>query len=249
MATGPVKRLAKQAVKRSFRAMGLEIRRWRPETDQPTLEGTLRRLLEHRIDFETVIDVGASNGCWSLELQRHFPGKSHLLVEANPIHEASLIAVCNANPTWHYVLKAAGGKEGSLYFDDSDPQGGHLSEKPLSANYKPFPVTTLDSEVSRLGLRPPFLIKLDVHGVEVPILEGASNTLKLCEILVIECYNFPSVAPCLSFWEMCTWMSSKGFLPLDIHDILYREYDHSFWQLDLLFARETRPEFAYRSYR
>lgn len=242
------RQLITQAIKDVFHTMGLEICYWRPETE-PTLEGTLRRLLKHRIDFETVIDVGASDGIWSLKLQRFFPGKSHLLVEANPTHEAGLISACKSNPNWHYVLKAAGEKEGCLFFDDSDPQGGHLSEKPLSANYKPFPVTTIDSEVSRLDLKPPFFIKLDTHGVEVPILDGASKTLDRCEILVIECYNFPTVSPCLSFWEMCARMSSKGFLPLDIHDICYRQYDHAFWQLDLLFARKTRPEFAYRSYR
>jgi len=247
--TGTTRQLVKQAIKGVFHTMGLDIRHWSPETSQPTLRGALRRLREHRIDFETVIDVGASNGCWSLELQRYFPGKSHLLVEANPIREASLNSLCNANPNWSYVLKAAGEEEGTLFFDDSNPQGGHLSEKQLSACYKPCPVTTIDSEVNRLGLRPPFFIKLDTHGVEVPILKGASKTLDDCDILVIECYNFPSVSPCLSFWEMCEWMSSKGFLPLDVHDIVYRQYDHSFWQLDLLFARKTRPEFTYRGYR
>src|ERR1039458_9818064 len=114
--TSNMKQLIKQSIKELLRIMGLEIRHWRPETTQPTLSGALRRLRGHQIDFETVIDVGASNGCWSLELQRYFPGKTHLLIEANPIHEVNLISVCKAHPNWHYILKAAGGKEGSLFF-------------------------------------------------------------------------------------------------------------------------------------
>lgn len=243
------KHLAKQSIKTFFRKIGLEVHYWRPETERPTLEGTFHRLLEHRIDFQTVIDVGASNGCWSLDLQRFFPGKAHLLIEANPIREPALATLCRNNPNWHYVLKAAGEQEGVLFFDDPNPQGGHLSEKQLSKNYKPFPVTTIDAEVDRLGLTPPFLIKLDTHGVEVPILGGSSKTLDLCDVLIIECYNFPTDPPCLSFWEMCSWMADRGFLPLDVHDVLYRQHDHAFWQLDIVFARKTRAEFAYRAYK
>jgi FkbM family methyltransferase len=205
----------------------------------------LQRLKNHAIQFETVVDVGASNGIWSLELARHFPDRSHLLVEANPIHEPRLKSVCAARPNWDYVLKAAGESEGNLFFDDSDPLGGHLSEKQLSPKYKPFPVTTIDAEVKRRGLKPPFLIKLDTHGVEVPILNGASKTLAECQVAVIECYNFPGDPPCLSFWEMCRWIEIKGFRPIDIHDVLYRPYDRCLWQMDLVFARSSAPQFRY----
>lgn len=251
-------RWAKKLVQEVFRKAGLEIHRARPQPKeakredkilQPTFPGTLQRLLRHQIDFETVVDVGASNGCWSASLQRVFPAKSHLLIEANPVHEPALRAACQANPKWHSVLKAAGETEGKLFFDASDPLGGHLSETPINPNYKPFPVTTIDAEVRRLDLPPPFFIKLDTHGVEVPILNGAARALERAALLVIECYNFPSGPPCLSFWEMCAWLEEKGFRPLDVHDILYREYDGAFWQLDLVFARKSWPGFLHTKYR
>jgi FkbM family methyltransferase len=244
-----MKQLLKHSINGFLRKVGLEIRPWVPFSKQPTLGGCFQRLQEHGIVFNTVIDVGASNGCWSIDLQQYFPDKSHLLIEANPIRKETLSLLCKSNPKWTYTLKAAGEKEGNLFFDATDPQGGHLSEKPRSEKYKPFPVTTIDSEVRRLGLQPPFLIKLDTHGVEVPILCGATKTLDECEVVIIECYNFPTESPCLSFWEMCAWMSDKGFSPIGVHDIIYREYDHAFWQLDIVFVRKTRPEFAYRNYK
>ncbi len=241
--------LLKRNIQGVLRKIGLEIIAWVPDTKRSTLAGSFLRLREHGIAFNSVIDVGASNGCWSIGLQQYFPDKSHLLIEANPTRKETLSLLCKNNQKWAYTLKAAGEKEGILFFDATDPQGGHLSEKPLSEKYKPFPVTTIDSEVMRLGLQPPFLIKLDTHGVEVPILCGATKTLEECEVVIIECYNFPTESPCLSFWEMCAWMSDKGFSPIGVHDILYREYDHAFWQLDIVFVRKTRSEFAYRLYK
>jgi FkbM family methyltransferase len=228
--------------------LGMSVGRCTAETNLPILSGTLQRLKKHGLQFRTVVDVGASDGRWSLELAHYFPNRSHLMLEANPIHEPALKGVCDARPGWHYALKAAGEREGQLFFDDSDPLGGHLSEKQLSSKYKPFPVTSIDAEVKRLALPPPFLVKLDTHGVEVPILNGALETLAKCEVVVMECYNFPGDPPCLSFWEMCKWMEARGFRPIDVHDILYRQYDQCFWQLDLVFARISAPQFGYSSF-
>lgn len=235
----------RNAVKAAFRVLGLRVQRYRPG---PTLREALERLEGHKIPFQTVVDVGASTGSWSLEVERVFPRRAHLLIEANAVHETKLRAVCGARSNWHYVLKAAGKREGHLFFDDSDPWGGHLSETQASPKYKPYPVTTIDAEVKRLGLPAPFLVKLDTHGVEVPILTGAADTLAATEVLVIECYNFPGAPPCLPFWEMCRWMEAKGFRPIDILGILYRPHDQCFWQFDLVFTRSSAPPFSYDGY-
>lgn len=40
------------------------------------------------------------------------------------------------------------------------------------------PATTIDLEVAERGLQAPFVIKLDTHGFELPILNGARGTLR-----------------------------------------------------------------------
>ena len=62
-------------------------------------------------------------------------------------------------------------------------------------------------------LRPPFLIKLDTHGFEVPILKGAQETLQQTNLLVIETYNFQLQPTSLRFHEMCSYMEFGGFPP------------------------------------
>jgi FkbM family methyltransferase len=211
--------------------------------DKPILDHALQRLRNHAIPINSLIDVGASNGIWSNSFARHFPGRHHLLIEANRIYADALAQVCQENPNWKYTLSAAGPKNATLFFDGSDPLGGHVSELAHSPNYKPFPVSTLDRLLEQNPMPPPYMIKLDVHGVEIPILNSASKTLKQTNALVIEAYNFMFGDPAVPFWHLCQHMLSIGYRPLDVFDILYREVDRAFWQFDLLFVRSDLPLF------
>jgi FkbM family methyltransferase len=238
-------------IKNALRRLGVDVQRYRPSDvrTEPSLTGTLARLRAQGFPPATLIDVGASDGYWAIQYEHAFPGAACLMIEANPVHQAPLQQLCERNPAFQYEMKAAGSESGTLYFDGSDPLGGHLSEKPLSPSYRPCPVTTIDAEVARHQLKPPFAIKLDTHGVEVPILSGARRTLEQTEIVVIECYNFFGVPPQLPFWEMCRWMLERGFRPWGLHDILYRPHDRVLWQMDLVFAKTGRKEFGLTSYR
>jgi len=69
----------------------------------------------------------------------------------------------------------------------------------------------IDSLVSSRGLRGPFMIKLDTHGFEVPILNGAVETLSRATMLVIEAYNFTLCQGCLRFYELRAFLEERGF--------------------------------------
>jgi FkbM family methyltransferase len=205
--------------------------------DQPILDHALQRLRNHGIAVSSLIDVGASDGIWSKSFAQYFPGRHHLLVEANQIHADALAEVCGAYPHWTYCMRAVGPENATLFFDGSDPLGGHVSEVAHTPNYKPFPVSTLDRLLEENPLPPPFLIKLDVHGVEIPILNAAVATLKQTNALVIEAYNFNLIDAAVPFWDLCQHMLTLGYRPLDVFDVLYRELDRAFWQFDLLFVK------------
>jgi FkbM family methyltransferase len=226
------------------RRFGCDVRSTRSNDEDPTLDSALRRLQKHNIPFNSFIDVGASDGIWSRALADYFPGKRHILLDANKTHLPALAKVCQEYQNWSFRFAAVGGKSGTLYFDDSDPLGGHLSETPLTENYRPCPVATIDDIVAEQKLSGPYMIKLDTHGVEIPILQGAQHTLESTNLLVIEAYNFTFGGPAVPFWELCRQMFQLGFRPLDVFDILYREVDHAFWQFDILFARADIPLFS-----
>jgi Methyltransferase FkbM domain len=111
------------------------------------------------------------------------------------------------------------------------------------------PMTSIDEEVEHRNLKSPFLIKLDTHGFEIPILVGAETTLVETEVLVIECYNFIIGKEAVRFWAMCEWLTARDFSPIDMFDVSYRPSDHALWQMDIVFMRSSRPEFRNAAYR
>lgn len=216
--------------------------------DQPIMANMFIRLASRGTPFNAVIDVGAAIGGWSASFAEAVPGKAHLLIEANATHEPALLACCQARRNWDYVLKACGREPGHVFFDGSDPFGGLASDVATDTASQSVEVTSIDHEISRRDLRGPFLIKLDTHGYEIPILEGASHALRSTELLVIEVYNFQLHDGCLRFWEICQWMHERGFAPIDLFDVLYRPKDGALWQFDLVFARRNSVPFTCNTY-
>jgi hypothetical protein len=89
---------------------------------------------------------------------------------------------------------------------------------------------------------------LDTHGYEVPILEGATETLKNTNLLIIEAYNFQIAHKSLRFWELCSYVEKLGFLPFNMVDFMHRSKDNAFWQMDIFFLRAEHPVFSSNTY-
>jgi len=239
----------KRLLKKLIRIAGYQIAPLVRAGEFPELTHAMRRLRRRKTSFNTVIDVGASDGRWSALCMKEFPTIDYYLIEAQPVHKLGLQRFCTAHPNCRYTLSAAGAEAGSIYFDASNPFGGVASVNPFDHGGIKVPVTTIDLEVQKERLRGPFLIKLDTHGFEVPILHGAQSTLSQTEVLILECYNFRVQSESLLFCEMCSFVARFGFRCIDLFDILYRPYDNTFWQMDIMFMRAERPEFDYRRFR
>lgn len=228
--------------------MGFEMRRVRRE--QPGWTDTMASTLlkwAASTEVSTVIDVGASNGSWTRLAIKGWPNAQYFLVEAQKgPHEQGLITLTSESPQIQYVIAAAGPKNGTIYFDASDPFGGVASEGFTEGVC--VPVVALDDEIKNRNLRGPFLLKFDTHGFEVPILRGASRILENCSLLVIESYNFDISPECLRFPQFCAYMEGLGFRCIDICDVLRRPGDGCLWQFDIFFAPLTRSEFRQNTY-
>ena len=216
---------------------------------QPSFSAAIERLALRRPSFQSVIDVGAAVGAWSSEVAARFPDRRHLLIEANPVHLSALQSVCRTNRHWAYVLKACGPECGRIFFDGRDPFGGQARAQLDTEAQTELPMTTIDREVESHNLTAPFLIKLDTHGFEIPIMRGAENALAHTEVLVVEAYNFLIGTEAIRFWTLCQWLETRGFLPIDMFDLLYRPHDLVLWQMDIVFMRSSRSEFETARYR
>jgi FkbM family methyltransferase len=200
--------------------------------------------------LRTIIDVGASNGSWSWTAKQFFPHLHCHLIEAQPLHEPALKQLVGARPDFTFTLAAAADKVGEVFFNVGDPMGGVAAHEKFAENVPSMslPATTIDHEVAERKLAGPFLLKLDTHGFEVPIFDGATETLKQTELICVETYNFKFGGPAVRFHEMIAYLAGKGFAVIDVCDILWRPGDGALWQLDLWFAPASRPEFARTTY-
>ena len=211
---------------------------------EPTsLDTALQRTVSRETEINTVIDIGASNGCWSERLRKYYPKAFCLLVEANSYHQEALQKFKSSHRDIEYVLAAAGDSEGEIYFDGTDPFGGLASHEASGENSLRVPVTTIDSLCHRYQLKPPYLIKLDTHGFEVPIFEGAKEALKHTNLIVVETYNFNIAPNSLRFPQMCQYLEERGFRCIDMCDPMYRDYDQALWQFDLFFVPSSYAGF------
>lgn len=209
----------------------------------------LKRVRSRGVEINSVLDIGASTGSWSIVASKCWPNAHCHLVEANTHHKPALEAVCQKRTGFSYVLAAASDVSGTVFFDGTDPFGGLAMKandrKPGSHSVA---AVTLDGEAKRLGLKGPYLIKLDTHGFEVPILNGAKAVLADANLVVIETYNFQIEPNSLKFFQMCQFMDDLGFAVIDISEPMWRTKDNAFWQIDLFFIPKSRPEFSYNRY-
>ena len=235
----------KSGIKALARRAGYEITK---ADDRSTMDSAFARLAP-RFAVATVVDVGASDGRWSRMARRHYPDAQFLLFEAQAEpHTEGLERFAAESDHVAYVLAAAGESQGEIHFDASDPFSGVASTEPTGEHDVIVPMTTVDAEVKARSLPGPYLVKLDTHGFEEFVLNGASDTLGAASLAVIEAYNFELMDGSMRFHQLCVYMEERGMRVIDLVDIMRRPGDGVLWQFDLFFARAERPEFTSNSY-
>ena len=232
-----------------FGLRGLELRSRVRIEDDCSMDAALRRAGARLPKIGTVIDVGAASGKWTQRARPHFPDARFHLIEPLRERVPELEALRAADRRVNFVSAAAGSQPGETTFNvTADLDGSGVAEVPGSTN-RTVAVTTIDREVSERQLPGPYFIKLDTHGYEVPILEGAYGTLCHTSLLMIEVYNFELADGCLRFPQLCTWLEKPfGFLPCDVVEPIRRPGDLVLWQMDIVFARMDAPFFSRKTY-
>jgi len=211
------------------------------------MEGILARAAARGVTVGTWIDIGASDGSWALLARRHFPAAKFLLFEPLAERQAAL-AELERRHGFITVAAAAGAAPGAVEFAIDPALDGSGVAAAGAAATRSVPVETVHGAVRARALPGPFGIKLDTHGYEVPVLEGAGDLLGQASLLIIEAYNFQLTPGCLRFHELCAWLEARGFRCCDLADPLRRPRDGALWQMDLAFAPAASPLFSSNQY-
>jgi FkbM family methyltransferase len=220
-----------------------------PRAGHPfTMENAMRRARRHGPAVTTFIDIGASEGKWCLMAAAIFEESRFLAIEALEERRRDLEAVKHAHPRIDYEIAVVGNAVGPGYINVSDDLIGSGVYDPDAPNARPAPMVTIDHLVAERQLCPPFGIKFDTHGFEVPILEGARMTLEQTRLIVMEVYNFGDPARSKRFHRMCTHMEELGFRCFDLCGPMLRRRDGVLWQMDLFFAPADAEIFRYQTF-
>lgn len=210
-----------------------------------TMIEALKRLHDFGFGVSTILDVGASDGTWSLAAKSLFPSAHFLLFEPLEERRSPLTLLKRTHENFDFEISAVGSEVGEASFivtQDLDGSRAILNED-YSGETRKVRLTSLDASLETRTLPTPYLLKLDVHGYELPILEGAGRTLERTNVAIIEAYNFRITPSSLLFHEIVSYMDRHGFSCIDIVDPLWMQQDRCEWQIDLFFAKRDDPVF------
>jgi len=207
------------------------------------MPGVLQQLADQGLTPGCVIDVGAADG--TRPLYETFPAARQLLVEPLVEFEPALRQLCEPD-NFEYVLAVAGAESGRATLHvHPDLEGSSLlreNEGPdVNGTPREVPVVTLDALVEQRNLPGPYLLKVDVQGGELRVLDGASRVLEQTEAVLLETTLFAVFEDGPQLLEVLNYMSDRGFVLYDIFGQLYRPLDNALIQTDLVFVRESGP--------
>jgi len=211
------------------------------------LHYNLRDFLGHivKLGFNpgTVIDVGVGYG--TLELYNFFPQAKHILIEPLKEFEENIIEIARKYDV-EYIISAAGSRSGTTILNVHPDLEGSSIFKEMEGEHvdgieRSVPVVTLDDVCAGKQLITPFLLKIDVQGAEIEVLEGAKRILEKVDIIIVETslYNFFKTGP--QIYDVISYMKSIDYVVHDVFGPQYRPIDGSLSQIDIAFVNEDSP--------
>jgi FkbM family methyltransferase len=207
----------------------------------PIKRQTLGVLSRRGVPVQTVIDVGVLSG--TPELMEAYPDCLHLLFE--PVQEfAQGIERAYRNIPHKLVQVAVSDHSGTTPLHTTTV----IAEHTISHSYmttdqtqasRVVPMTTLDDYFRDNYAASPYLLKIDIDGLEMKVLLGSKETIRHCSIVIVEAY-VDSLAEKIEFITRC------GFKLFDLTEPCY--YDEGFWQCDAVFLRSDLHRKLFLSY-
>lgn len=212
-----------------------------------TMKHTLQRLKKLGIRPSSIFDVGAANGLWSQMALKYWPNATYHLIEPLKEQKEELQKLSKKHKNFNYHLFAAGEKSGKVLFAVSDDlDGSGIYQNPFDNN-REVAMGTLDDILDRKETS--CIVKLDTHGYELPILNGAREILKCTDAFIIEVYGFHISPTSALFHEISNKMEEFGFRLFDIVDVMRRPCDQAFWQADAIYIKSSHPCFKNNAYK
>ena len=230
----------KPRIRRLLDERGIEVRR------RGGVRRTPAEVLAHarRLGLRpaAVFDVGVGWG--TPELYEAFPQARHILVEPLVEYEPAIQQILDRYDA-DWVRAAAGAEAGGgsiavhRTLQMSSMLGGWKGHDSADSAPREVPVVTLDSVREERGLEGPFVVKVDVEGGELAVLDGAAAVLAESELVLLEVSLFRFLPEAPDFYDVIAYMKARGFVVYDLYGGHLRPLDGALAKTDVAFVKES----------
>lgn len=162
-----------------------------------------------------ILDIGAWNGFWTNNVKAIWPNAVYTCIEAGPKHEKKLKEI---TPDYHIAVLGDSNKEIKMYLREIDKGGNkkitYTKGSTVFSVFKDYEVRQMQTLDQLVGANAHFdLIKQDVQGAEIMIMNGAPDIFRraryvIQEVNVHEDRQFPDMP---FEKQMDDYMSDLGF--------------------------------------
>lgn len=199
------------------------------------------------LNFNTIIDIGANRGQFSLLARGCFPFANIISFEPLPEPAKIFKNIFSADIQTKLFETAIGPetKETVMHLSARDDSSSLLAISSLQEENFPgtneigtvnIKVAPLDNFLNQSDIIGPALLKLDVQGFELEALTGCESFLEnfdmiYCECSFIELYSSQKLAK-----DIILWLSNRGFHLEGVYNTSYDIFGRAI-QADFLFRR------------
>jgi FkbM family methyltransferase len=176
---------------------------------------------------DIIVDVGGADGTTAKIFSNYFPNTQILIFEPLKENIVQLRNLCRSFPRWLVIPEAVGAKKdrkiihkaeritsSSLFplYSGNDNNAFNNALKEVSV--ETIDVTTLDIECAAFPSIA--LLKLDVQGYELKVLQGAAKTLRKTTVIVLEMNNHSGYVGAPKYYQIDNFLRNHDFSLIDI---------------------------------
>lgn len=205
----------------------------------PDLIWSLRQLRMFGFSAERIMDVGAFHGEWTRICIQVFPQADFVCIEPQNGPQDMLTELARRNPNVKVIQTLLGSHiREHAPFDEMGPGSSVFGSGKRQTGR---PMNTIDHLIEEGGCGPPQLLKLDVQGYELEVLEGYTRHFDACEVIQCEISLLPLIPGTPLLLDVVNYLAGRGFVLFDVDELIYAPSDGAAWQMDALFCRSNSP--------
>lgn len=164
---------------------------------------------------KSILDIGAWNGFWTLNVKAIWPDAEYTCIEAGPKHEKKLKKV---TPNYHIAVLGDSNREVKMHLREitkgNKKKVTYTKGSTLFGIFKDYEIRQMQTLDQVVGKDSQFdLIKQDVQGAEIMIMQGAPNIFKRAQYVIqeVNLYKNQQFPEMPTEHDMDVYMSSIGF--------------------------------------